>query len=236
MKAAVIYIYAPSVTSNGRERDSSTDQCLACQKFAGANDLLIVQEFSDVGEPYSKDAISKRQGFTGMLAYCEAEGVHTIIFDNPSRLADDLVVQELIYQELQNFGYTLLCANTPTYFTDSSKDSNLAMIRRILGVVATFQKDRTILKLRSSRERKRAANKQQGVITRSGKGKVEGRKAYGETGDVHELALIRRAKALRKHHSFREVSARLYQEGFTAKKGTPLTAMQIKRIVQKAIV
>ena len=49
------------------------------------------------------------------------------------------------------------------------------MIRQVLGVISQFEKSNLVEKLKGSRLRKRSVMKNKGIITREGKGRVEGR-------------------------------------------------------------
>ena len=234
MKKAVIYLRTSSNTNVGEDKDSDKRQRLACQRYAKTNKVKIIAEFYDAAIK-GRDAIGSRPGFSDLLEYCQQADVQTIIFENAGRLARDQIVQELGYRELRDAGYTLICADAPDHFTDDTDNPSLKMIRQILGVVAEFQKDELVLKLKGARERKKTINKGVGIVTLNGKGKCGGRPSYKETNEE----LITTAKSLKrkkdpktgKRLSLWKVSASLAEQGFVTAKGQAYSASQVKRLL-----
>jgi DNA invertase Pin-like site-specific DNA recombinase len=97
----------------------------------------------------------------------EGNGVRTVIVEDASRFARELITQELGILALINRGVRVLTANGDD-LTDSSEPSRV-MMRQIAGAHHQYEKARLVAKLKVARDRKRAA----GV-------KVEGRKSNVE--------------------------------------------------------
>jgi DNA invertase Pin-like site-specific DNA recombinase len=122
-----------------------------------------------------KRALASLRSWTGSRA-------HTVIVEDASRFARELVTQELGIIALIKRGVRVLTANGDD-LTDSS-DPSRKMMRQIAGSFAEYEKAR--LKLKAARDRKR-------LVT----GKCEGRKSWAETNPE----LVREAKRLRRRSS-----------------------------------
>ena len=68
----------------------------------------------------------------------------------------------------------MISSESPESFVDDTPTS--VLIRRVLSCLSDFEKNSIVEKLRGSRLRKRSVMKEKGIITREGKGRVEGRK------------------------------------------------------------
>jgi DNA invertase Pin-like site-specific DNA recombinase len=117
-----------------------------------------------------------------------------------------LIVQETGYQRLKSKGITLIAADSPDCFTDSTPTA--VLIRQILGAVAQFDKAMIVAKFRGARDKKRAKY-----------GKCEGRKSMLE-GNAY---IVQAAKRLadEKRRLLQEIAAGLELQGFVAKSGKP---------------
>lgn len=233
LKKAVTYYRTSSAANVGEDKDSEKRQKHACHTYAKKAGLSVLAEFYDANVK-GKDSIGSRAGFSTLLEYCQDNEVEIIIFENAGRFSRDQVVQELGYRELKEQGFTLICADAPEYFTDDTDNPSIKMIRQILGSVAEFQKDELVLKLRGARKRKRKTNRDKGILTLSGKGKVEGRRSLAETDP--ELVrivkrLFRKNPKTGKRRSLRTISQELFSMGYGTKDGNPFSAGQIKRMV-----
>ena len=110
-----------------------------------------------------------------MMDFCNQNDSKTIVFKNHTRFSRDLICSETGYVYLKGLGFTLISSESPESFVDDSPTS--VLIRRVLGCLSDFEKNSVVEKLRGSRMRKRSVMKEKGIITREGKGKVEGRKS-----------------------------------------------------------
>ena len=167
-------------------------------------------DYEIVGEFYETmsgdNEILTRPKFVEMLDFCDSQDVKTIVFENTTRFSRDLICMETGYVYLKGLGYTLISSESPESFVDDSPTS--VLIRRVLGCLSDFEKSSIVEKLRGSRMRKRSVMKEKGVITREGKGKVEGRKSLLEQHPELE-GLV---KKYRETMSYREISRVLESE------------------------
>jgi DNA invertase Pin-like site-specific DNA recombinase len=147
-----------------------------------------------------------------MLAYlAEHPDVRTILVETASRFARDGLVQETGHRMLKARGIDLIAVDSPDSFINDGPTADL--VRQILGAVSQFEKAMVVMKLRSARDRKRAAT-----------GKCEGRKSHAESNPhVVKLArkLHRQDRTTHKRRSYRDISAMLAEHGHLAASGKP---------------
>ena len=215
---AVAYLRTSSAANVGEDRDSHKRQMAAIEAFAKRNGYAIVLPPYYDAAVSGADRIDTRPGFAAMLAYLgEHPEVHTILVENASRFARDLIVQLTGHDMLKARGISLIPVDAPTYFTEDSPTAT--MVRQILGAVSQFEKAAVVHKLRAARERKRAAA-----------GKCEGRKSHVEKHPA-TVALARELrwanKRMRERRSLREVSALLAERGHVNASGKPYSASAI---------
>lgn len=153
MSTAVAYYRTSSATNVGADKDSLKRQQDAVRACANSKGLEIVQEFYDAAVS-GADAIDCRPGFCAMLERVLTNGCRTIIVENASRFARDLIVQETGYHSLTARGITLIAADSPDSFVSDTPTA--VMVRQILGAVSQFEKAMLVNKLRAARDRKSA--------------------------------------------------------------------------------
>ena len=210
----VVGYYRTSSNSNvGQDKDSRKRQQHAVMNYASSNGMTVVSEFYDKGVSGTKEILN-RPSFMKMLDYCEDNEISTIVLEDASRMSRDLIIQETGFQYLTTkLGYKLVSVANPDTFVEHSRTGTL--IRQVLGTIAQFEKSNLVEKLRVARERKSIVNKRKGIIARSGKGKVEGKKRLTEKSPyLTELVVSYRKKIDRRTHqpySYRKIS-KLLQE------------------------
>ena len=207
MSDCVSYYRTSSSTNVGDEKDSLKRQKSVVHRFCKNNGYEIREEFYETMTGDSE--ILSRPKFVEMMDFCDRNDVKTIVFENHTRFSRDLICSETGYVYLKGLGFTLISSESPESFVDDSPTS--VLIRRVLGCLSDFEKNSIVEKLRGSRMRKRSVNKEKGIITREGKGKVEGRKSLI---DKHPevVSLIRKFKNSSKKMSDSEISRILDSE------------------------
>src|SRR5579859_3842201 len=215
---AIAYLRTSSQTNV--DGDSPDRQREAIARYAAVAGYEIAQEFYDAAVR-GADPVEERDGFTSLLAYSERTGSRTIIVENASRFARDLIVQETGYRYLTNQGFTLIAADDPDAFTADTPTAT--MIRQILGAVSQFEKASLVAKLKGARDRKSKA---------AGK-RIEGRKGYDQTNPIlvtEAKRLARKSPKTGKARSLREIAARLAASGYRTANDEPLSPSQVKRL------
>ena len=209
--AAVAYFRTSSAANVGDDKDSQTRQRLAVESYAKRHGLEIVHEYYDAAVK-GADAVDVRPGFAAMIAYMSSNGARTILVENASRFARDLIVQETGYQYLQKLGFTLIAVDDPDAFTSDTPTA--VLIRQILGAVSQFEKASLVAKLAGARLRKRQTAE-----------RCEGPKQAPEAARL--LAQALRAEGL----TLRAIAGRLGEAGFLSPSGAPYGPESIKRML-----
>jgi len=164
---------------------------------------------------------AERPVFAGLLADLLANGCRTVIVEDLSRLARDVVVQTLLLGRLSAAGITLYCASTGENVTSSvAEDPMRKALVQVQGVFAQAEKELLVRKLRKSREAKRARGE-----------RCEGRKPYGPEV-VEEIRSLRR-KRKGERLSFAGCAAKLQERGLATKSGKPWQAMTVRAIARR---
>jgi DNA invertase Pin-like site-specific DNA recombinase len=101
------------------------------------------------------------------LRHIAGNGIRTIIVESPDRFTPDLVVQLAGHDDLRRLNVTLNPATAPDLFVEDTPTA--ALVRRVLGAIAQFDKATTVAELKAARDRKIAGGE-----------KCGGRKSYAE--------------------------------------------------------
>ena len=199
---AVAYLRTSSATNVGADKDSDKRQRASIHAFSKRAGFEIVGEFYDEAVS-GADPIEGRKGFAGLLDRIEGNGVRTVIIEDASRFARELMVQEL--------GITLLIKRDVRLLTASgddltaSDDPSRTMMRQIAGSFAQYEKARLVGKLRAARDR-----------IRKERGRCEGRQPLWQTYPEAVLMAKRLHRANPKtgeRMSLRKIAAELAAAG-----------------------
>lgn len=210
LEKAVGYVRTSSATNVGADKDSEKRQRAAIEHYAKRGGYEIVDWFNDPAVS-GADPIEARPGFAALLDRIEGNGVRTVIVEDASRFARELMTQELGILALIRRGMRVLTSNGDD-LTDSS-DPSRKMMRQIAGSFAEYEKARLVRKLREARERL---------------GKLGGRKSYAQK----RPDTVARAKELRKAgKSWAEIAAGLFTEGHTTGSGKPYVRSAVRAMV-----
>jgi len=212
---AVAYIRTSSAANVGVDKDSDKRQRAAIESFAKRAGFQIICEFSDPGVS-GADPIEMRPGFSALLDRIEDNGVCTVIVEDASRFARELMTQELGIVALIQRGVRVLTASGDDL--TNSEDPSRKMMRQIAGAFHEYEKARLVAKLKAARERRRSTS-----------GKCEGRKSWSEI----DPDLVRQAKRLRRRspkgnqRSLREIAEELRKQGYLNQRGETFNAASI---------
>jgi DNA invertase Pin-like site-specific DNA recombinase len=193
----------------------------AVNRYAKANRLEVVQEFTDEAVSGTTDAID-RPGLTDLFVALKANGVRTVIVENATRLARDLMISEILLAEFRKLGVRVISADGGIDLTLGNDDPSGKLIRQILGAVAEWEKCALVQKLRASRLR----------IRRAG-GRCEGKKPYGHTPEeatVVATILEHRAAGL----SYVAIAGQLNEGGIKSRSGRTWHPTQVQRVVGRS--
>ncbi|KQT50284.1 serine recombinase [Aureimonas sp. Leaf454] len=218
---AIAYIRTSSAANVGEDKDSHKRQLAAISAYAKKAKLDIIASYYDAAVS-GMDPIDQRDGFSQLLDHIEGNGVRTVIVEDATRFARDLLTQELGILLLIKRGVTILTSSGED-LTQTDDPMKKAM-RQIAGVFAELEKHRLVSKLKGARERKKAAT-----------GKCEGRKSHAEmTPDIVTLAkrLRRKDRVKGTIRSYREISAKLAEAGHLNINCKPFAPASVQSMVQ----
>jgi DNA invertase Pin-like site-specific DNA recombinase len=150
----------------------------------------------------------------------ETNGVSTVIVEDASRFARELMTQVLGILALIRHGVRVLTANGDD-LTDNA-DPSRKMMRQIAGAFHEYEKARLVAKLKAARERRRATV-----------GKCEGRKSWSEINPnlVREANRLRRRSPKGHRRSLREVASELAKLGYKNERGAVFNAASVASMV-----
>ena len=217
---ALAYYRTSSAANVGTDKDSEKRQRQAIESFAKRGGFEIVAEFYDAAVS-GADPIQDRPGFAALLDRIEDNGVRTVLVEDASRFARELMAQELGITLLINRGVRLLTASGDDL--TASDDPSRKMMRQIAGALAEYEKARLVHKLRHARERQRRE-----------RGKCEaGRHTQNctPTSLRWPRSFAGRARKTGERLSYRKISAQLKTSGFVNERGQPYNPKSIKAIV-----
>lgn len=217
---AIAYLRTSSAANVGTDKDSERRQRDAISRYAKSAGFEVVAEFYDAAVS-GADPIQNRPGFSALLDRIEGNGVRTVLVEDASRFARELMAQELGVTVLVQRGVRLLDSSGEDL--TASDDPSRKMMRQIAGAFAEYEKARLVQKLRAARERKRKET-----------GHCEGRKGHGQLRpDVVALAkrLRRASPKTGDRLSYRDIAARLADAGHLNERGQPYNPKSVRAMV-----
>jgi DNA invertase Pin-like site-specific DNA recombinase len=220
--SALAYLRTSSATNVGADKDSEKRQRAAIASYAKRAGYEVAGEFYDAAVS-GADPIQDRPGFAALLDRIEGNGVRTVVVEDASRFARELMAQEL--------GITLLISRNVRLVTaagddlTASEDPSRKMMRQIAGAFAEYEKARLVGKLKQARDRKR-----------QDMGKCEGRKSHAELRPevVAEAKRLHRASPKTgERRSLRKIAAELAASGHLNERGAPYSAKSVRAMLQQ---
>lgn len=205
------------------EGDGFVRQEAAIRSYAKAHGVEVVSIYREEGVSGTTEV---RPALADMLVSLEqnGHGIKLVIIEKLDRLARDIMVQEAIIRDFKRSGFSLVSALEGEDLAGA--DPSRKLIRQMFGVIAEYDKDMTVAKLRAARERIRAAT-----------GKCEGRKAF--TKDtlpeairkaLEEVKRLRKVNPGQRRPSFAEVAQTFNAEGLRTVQGKLFTAANLMRM------
>ncbi len=218
---AFVYIRTSSAANVGEDKDSATRQRESIANFAKRAGFEVAKEFNDEAVS-GKDLIEERPGFADLLEHIDANGVRTILIEDPSRFARSMHASILGEMLLQARGVKVLCANGESLFTtpDEEEDDMRDAMRKIAMVFSELERKRLTRKLKGARDRNSVA------LGR----RVEGRKPVADTTLAEAKRLYRRNPKTGLRRSLRDIAAALPMQA----NGKPYNPNSVKQMLERA--
>jgi DNA invertase Pin-like site-specific DNA recombinase len=211
---AVSYTRTSSAANTGPDKDSVRRQTAEIKRCAKRLGFALVDAFDDPAVS-GVDLLEARPGFAALLDRIDNNGVRVVVVEDASRLARDLVTQELGIAMLIKRGVRVFSSNGDE-LTASDDPMRVAM-RQITGAFTQLEKARLVSKLKSARDQVRAV-----------KGKCEGRLTIEQQ---HPLATATARQLRKERYSLREISAQLAARGMMNERGVPFNPKSILRML-----
>lgn len=169
--------------------DSIARQKESIETFCSRNGYRVLRWFQDEAVSGEVEAMC-RDSFAEMLSLCGEATTQLVVVERADRLARTLMVSELACEEARKLNIKIFTADSGTELTDDS-DPTRVMIRQVMGVLAEWNKNVTVKRLRAARER-----------IRKTAGRCEGRRAFGNRGLDHEIETLALITVLRVNHGW----------------------------------
>jgi site-specific DNA recombinase len=226
MEKAFLYLRVSGLGQvDGYGFDRQEETCRAWAKKAGYE---VAEVFQEKGVSGTKDETA-RPAFQEMMAAILSNGVKVVIVEGLDRLAREYRIQESLLIYLASKGIDLINARTGENITQAVQADPLKKaLVQMQGVFAELEKSQLVRRLRKARDK----------ASTEKKGRIEGRKAYGET--PQEKKVIERIRAMRRTRrnrtpgmTLKEIADRLNSEGITTKDGKKWTPPQVFSVAGK---
>lgn len=183
----------------------------ACRKWLREGRHRLVEVCSDAGRSGSLD-VGHRPGLARALALVGADRADGVLVHRLDRLARDLVLQEQLLAELHRRGKQLASVDLTEHASllYSPDDPTRALVRRMLGSIAQYEREVIRLRLMAGQARKRLNGGYFGGGPPFGYAAVRGElvKVPGE-----QLAIRAMRKMRAQEMSYRQIGARLEEMG-----------------------
>ena len=202
--------------------------------WAKAHKHRIVAVCTDAGRS-GADSLADRPGLAEALARTGPGGdAQGIVVQRLDRLARDVVIQETFLAEMRRRGaqFHSTSATEDAHLEDDPDDPTRALVRRILGSIATYEREMVRVRLTAGMKAKAARG-----------GFVGGQPPYGwhsVNGELakepaEQLVLRRMLAAHRRGQNFIEIAAALNEAGLETRTGATWYPTVVRRIIRRHI-
>lgn len=202
-----------------------------CRAWAKANRHKVAAVCSDAGRS-GKDGLVDRPGLAEALAMVRLGKAAGVVVQRLDRLARDVVVQETFLAELARYGAALhsTSATEDVHLEDDPDDPTRALVRRILGSIAMYEREMIRLRLAAGMKAKASVG-----------GYIGGRPSYGwlatgrelQKDPAEQLVIRKMLSAHRRGVSLHAIAAQMNESGLMARNGGPWYPMTVSRIIER---
>ncbi|CAE7413025.1 cisA [Symbiodinium natans] len=227
MKKAVGYLRVSSKTNCGQGKTSLQRQEQAIRSFAKQAGLRVEKSglFSDVGVSGTAP-VEKRAGFMRMLEYAKSQNIGSILFEDASRLARCVVVQELALNLLHDMSVTAISVSNPDHF-QPDESPHTKLVRQLIGAISEFHRSETVARLKKGREINLAKTTK---CTMKGAPKLGGKpnRLEGKEGKTIKSVIrsVLKSKSIQKG-DLAKIRQKLFERGVSTSKGAVVSHSQV---------
>lgn len=133
--------------------DGFDRQKAAIQDFCSRKGWVVIRFFQEKGVSGTVES-TDRPAFGEMLALTGDAMPTTVVVERIDRLARDLIISELLFDQCRKCGVEVYGADTGEEYVHADSDPSRKLIRQVLGAVSEFIKSELVKKLRAARDRK----------------------------------------------------------------------------------
>ena len=228
---AAVYIRTSSQANAGEMKESYRRQLDAIKRYCQNSGV----KFNSKNVYYDKGVsgtvpILERPAFKQMLSQMDERGCSTILIEDVSRLARDLMVQEVTVSMCKNLNFAIVPVNAPEML--AGNDIVKTLVRHVIGAVTEFQRAEVVERLRSARESKL---KSTSYRTLNGKPKVTGKKSRleGKDGKLIKTTLSRwSSKRKLEKGDLSNAQQALTNKGIRTEAGEEVSLSQVQTWIQ----
>jgi DNA invertase Pin-like site-specific DNA recombinase len=202
----------------GETKDGLPRQARAIAAYAKAHKLEVIETHTDAGVS-GRTPLAARAGLSLAVARAQELGVKVLLIESASRLARDLLVNELLVQAFAAAGVGIVaCDSGQDLCADDSPTRRL--VRQLCAAIAEHDRATLTARLRAARDARRQAT-----------GRCEGPRPFGqdparpaEAAALERLRELRRRVPGRRRATLREIAAIMTAEGHATRSGKAWSA------------
>jgi DNA invertase Pin-like site-specific DNA recombinase len=147
-----VFVYTRISTAEQMDGGGHARQAEACHRFCESKGWEVLRSFPEQ-ESGSVSAMD-RPVLSEAIQLCGgAYDVWTIVVERADRIARDLIVSELFFQECKNRGIEVYAADCGEELVSADSDPTRRLIRQILGALSEWSKNEIAKKLLAGRKR-----------------------------------------------------------------------------------
>ena len=129
-------------------------QAEAIKAFCQSKGWIVSRTFKE--QQSGGDEYKDRSVMSDMVELCSTEGhgINMIVVENATRVARDVLVQELFIRDCRAKGIRVFCAEGGEELTNDESDPSRTLIRQILGALSQWEKATICKRLQAGRRKK----------------------------------------------------------------------------------
>jgi len=152
MKMKRVFVYTRISTTEQIDGGGIPRQTEACHKFCYGRGWEVLRSFME----HQSGSVSamERPVLSELISLCgDGYDVRTIVVERADRIARDLIVSELFFQECKARGIEVYAADCGEELVNADSDPTRTLIRQVLGALSEWSKMEIAKKLLAGRKR-----------------------------------------------------------------------------------
>jgi len=146
-----VFGYCRVSTAAQIEKDGFPRQSESINNFCEARGWGVLRTFKE--QHTGSDSHIDRPKLSEAIALCGPATSQTIVVERIDRIARDLIVSELFFNECKKKGIEVFSADTGEELVSADGDPSRKLIRQILGALGEWEKAQIVAKMQAGRRR-----------------------------------------------------------------------------------